>query len=134
MLFRSTRSLRRNALTLRAALEGRSGNAAAAEKTVAALQQDATARPDDAPLQSAVHFAQGMQAAAKKDLKAAKGHFDLCSNQDVYCHWQAFSVAQKGGDHDGADAARARIVKVYVRDPLYLVVRSSLNRMSPAKK
>ncbi len=77
-----TRSLRRNALALRAATEGRSGNAAAAEKTVAALQQDATARPDDAPLQSSVHFAQGMLAAARKDLKAAKGHFDLCSNQD----------------------------------------------------
>jgi tetratricopeptide (TPR) repeat protein len=126
-----TRSLRRNALTLRSAIEGKSGNAAAAEKTAAALQQDATARPDDAQLQSAVHFSQGMLAAAKKDLKAARMHFDLCSTQDDYCHWQAFLVAQKGGDHEGADAARARLVKVYVRDPVYLMVRSSLNRMKP---
>lgn len=125
----ATRNLRRIALVLRAAAEGRSGTAAAVEKTVAALQQDATARPDDAQLQSAVHFAQGMLAAAQKDLKAAKAHFDLCSSRDSYCEWQAFLVAQKGGDRAGADAARARIVTVYVRDPVYLYVRSELNRM-----
>jgi Flp pilus assembly protein TadD len=126
-----SRTLRRTALAVRAAAEGRSGNAEAVEKTVAALQQDATARPDDAPLQSAVHFAQGMLAAAQKDLKAAKAHFDLCSSRDVYCHWQAFVVAQKGGDREGAEAARARITKVYVRDGVYLYARSALNRMIP---
>jgi hypothetical protein len=123
-----TRALRRTALALRAAAEGRSGNAAAADATVAALQKDATARPDDVPLQSAVHFAQGMLAA---DLKGARAHFDLCSSQDDYCHWQAFVVAQKGGDREGADAARARIVKVYLRSPSYLIARSALNRLMP---
>ena len=127
----AARTLRRVALAVRAASEGRSGNAAAVEATVAALQKDAAARPDDAPLQSAVHFAQGMLSVARKDLKGAKTHFDLCSNQDDYCHWQAFVVAQKGGDRAGADAAAARINKVYVRSPVYLVARSSLNRMMP---
>jgi hypothetical protein len=72
-----------------------------------------------------------MLAVAQKDLKAAKAHFDLCSSRDTYCHWQAFVVAQKGGDRAGADAARARIVRVYGRDPLDLYVRSALNRMTP---
>jgi Flp pilus assembly protein TadD len=127
----ATRNLRRVGLVLRAAAEGRSGTAAAVEKTVATLQQDATARPDDAQLQSAVHFAQGMLAVAQKDLKGAKAHFDLCSSRDNYCDWQAFVVAQKGGDRASADAARARIVRAYLRDPLYLYVRSVLNRMMP---
>jgi Flp pilus assembly protein TadD len=127
----ASRNLRRIALMLRAAAQGRSGTAAAVDKTVAALQQDATARPDEAQLQSTVHFAQGMLAVAQKDLKAAKAHFDLCSSRDTYCHWQAFVVAQKGGDRAGADAARARVVRVYGRDPLDLYVRSALNRMTP---
>jgi hypothetical protein len=127
----AARALRRNALAIRAASEARSGNAAAVEATVGALQKAATGQPDDAALQSAVHFAQGMLSAARKDLKGARSHFDLCSDQDDYCHWQAFVVAQKGGDRAGADAAAARITKVYVRSPVYLVARSTLNRTMP---
>ena len=70
-----TRSLRRNALALRAATEGRSGNAAAVDKTVAALQQDATAGPDDAPLQSSVHFAQGSAGRRPEGSEGREGAF-----------------------------------------------------------
>ena len=36
------------------------------------------------------------------------------------------AAAQKAGDKDGAEAARAALLKLYVRDPVHLWVRSRL--------
>src|SRR5205823_5813956 len=103
---------------------------AGAEKTVAALQKEAAVRPDDPNVKSAVHFAQGMLAAAQKDTNAARMHFDMCSQRDFPCHWQAFELSRKSGDKAGADASLARLTKIYVRDPLYLYARSMVTRGS----
>ena len=123
--------LRRLALAVTASAQGRMGDAAGAEKTAAALQQASTAAPDDPNLKSAVHFAQGMLAAAQKDVKGAQTHFAMCSNQDAYCQWQAFEVSQKAGDKEGASASLARLTRIYRRDPVYLYARSTVNRMAP---
>ena len=124
-------NLRRAALAIRAAAEGLSADAAGAEKTVAALQKEASARPDDPNLQSAVHFAQGMLAVAQKDLKAARAHFDQCAATDTYCHWQSFNASRKAADRAGADASRVRLARMYLRDPLYLYARSSVDKATP---
>ena len=124
-------NMRRLALTVRAAAEGRMGDAAAAAKTLSELETAAAARPDDPLLLSAVHMARGMLAAAQKNLKSTHDHFDQCLNQDAYCHWQAFLVSRKAGDGSSADAARARLTKAYLRDPVYLYARLALKRMSP---
>jgi tetratricopeptide (TPR) repeat protein len=129
----ATTNLERWGLTIHVTAAGLSGDAAAAQKDVEALQRAASARPDNPQLQSAVHFAQGMEAAAKKDLKSARMHFDLCANSDAYCHWQATVVSQKANDRAGADASRARLTKIYARDPIYLFLRSVANR-TPAKQ
>jgi tetratricopeptide (TPR) repeat protein len=126
-----TTNLRRLGLTIHVAAAGLSGDAAAAQKDVAAIQRAASERPDNPQLQSAVHFAQGMEAAAQKDLKTARMHFERCSDSDTYCHWQAMAVSVKGNDRAGADAARARIVRLYARTPIYLYARSVVNRTPP---
>jgi tetratricopeptide (TPR) repeat protein len=124
-------NLRRWALTIRAAAEGLSADAAGAEKTVAALQKEASGRPDDPNLQSAVHFAQGMLAVAQKDPKGARAHFDQCAATDTYCHWQSFNASRKAADRAGADASRVRLARMYLRDPVYLYARSSVDRLTP---
>ena len=121
-------NLERWGLTIHAAAAGLSGDATAAQKDVEAMQSAASARPDDPLLQSAVHFAQGMEAAAKKDLKTARMHFERCSDADTYCHWQAIAISQKANDRAGADASRGRLARLYVRDPIYLYARSVVNR------
>lgn len=124
-------NLRRWALTIRAAAEGLSADAAGAEKTVAALQKEAAARTDDPAVQSAVHLAQGMLAVAQKDLKGARAHFDQCVAADTYCHWQSFNASRKGADRAGVDTSRVRLAKMYLRDPVYLYARSSVDRVTP---
>src|SRR5205085_8306590 len=62
--------LRRVALGVTASAQARLGDTAGVDKSVAALQQASSVAPNDPNLTSAVHFAQGMQAVAHKDLKA----------------------------------------------------------------
>jgi tetratricopeptide (TPR) repeat protein len=123
-----TADLRRLSLMVSVAAEGRMGDAAGAAKTVAALQKEAAARPDDPNLKTAVHFAQAMFATAQKDQKAARMHFEMCSQQDFFCHWQALEVSRKAGDKEGAAAALGRLTKLYVRDPTYLYARAVATR------
>ena len=124
-------SLRPFALAVTASAQGRMGDAAGLQKTVDALQKASAAEPNDPNLKSAVQFAQGMLAVAQKDIKAARAHFDMCSNQDVYCHWQSFEVSRKAGDSAGANASLSRLTKIYRRDPLYLYARAAASRMQP---
>jgi Flp pilus assembly protein TadD len=111
-----------------AAAAGLGGDVEAARSDIAVIEKEVAAHPDDPLLQSTVHLAQGMLAVAQKDLKTARSHFDRCSDPDTYCHWQAFVVSQKAGDRAGADASRARLFRIYVRDPVYLYARTSVNR------
>jgi hypothetical protein len=115
---------RRLALAARVTAEARMGQVDAAQKTVDALQQEATSRPDNPGLQSSMHYALGMLSVAKKDLTGASSHFAQCSSLDAYCGWQRVVAAEKSGDKAAIQAARDRLLRVYQRDPIYLYVRS----------
>ncbi len=91
-------------LTIHVTAAGLTGDAAAAQKDVEALQSAASARPDNPSLQSAVHFAQGMEAAAKKDLKAARMHFDRAPKRWV------LSLAGDRRQPEGERSRRRRCV------------------------
>jgi tetratricopeptide (TPR) repeat protein len=129
----ATRNTRRLGLALRAVAEGKMGDATAAQKTVAALEQESSTSPEDPVLQSSLHLARGMLALAQSDAAGAKAHFAQCLNTDVYCRWQEVVAAEKAGDRVGADAARAELLRVYRRDPVYLYVRSRLAKPAAAR-
>jgi Flp pilus assembly protein TadD len=122
----ASRNLRRAALRARVLVETQLGDVAAAEKTVAALDQEASSRPDDPAAMTAMHYGRGLLAAAQGDAASVKAHFDQCSRQDDVCKWQGVIAAEKAGDKVGAAAAREQVLKVYGRDPNALIVRSRL--------
>ena len=126
-------NVRNVALAVTAEAQGRMGDAAGAEKTVAVLQKQVDARPDDPFAKTTLHFAQGMLAVAQKDMKAARSHFEMCLEPDFACHWQAVEVSRKAGDKAGADAALSRLTKLYVRDPLYVYARALATRGATPK-
>ena len=88
-------NVRREALRARIVGEVRAADAAAAEKTSAALDQAAGQRPDDPVAQSAMHFGRGMLALAKADLTTARGHFDQCLDDDYSCKYQGVLAAER---------------------------------------
>jgi tetratricopeptide (TPR) repeat protein len=121
-----SRNLRRGALRVRIAAEAQMGDAAAAQKTSAALDQEASSRADDPFAQTAMHYGQGQLAMARGDLPGARAHFDQCSAEDEMCKWQGVVAAEKAGDKAGAAAAREQLLKIYGRDPVHLIIRSRL--------
>jgi tetratricopeptide (TPR) repeat protein len=121
-----SRNLRRAALRARLTEEAQMKDAAAAQKTSAALDQDASSRPDDQGAQSAMHFGKGQLAIAQADIKGARAHFDQCSREDEMCKWQGVVAAEKAGDKAGAASLREQLLKVYQRDPGHLMIRSRL--------
>ena len=121
-----SRNLRREALRVRIAAEAQMADAAAAEKTSAALDQEAASRADDAVAQSAMHYGRGLLAMARADVAGARAHFDQCSKEDEICKWQSVVAAEKAGDAAGTAAARDQLMKIYGRDPVHLIVRSRL--------
>ena len=120
------RTLKREGLRLRAMAETGLGDAAAAEKTSAALDAEAAAHRDDVLLQSAMHQGRAMMLVAKGDVKAAQAEFSQCSQEDLICLWQAVVAADKAGDKTTAASTRDAVLKVYRRDPAGLVLRSRL--------
>jgi tetratricopeptide (TPR) repeat protein len=127
-------NIRRQALVLRSVAEANTADAAAVEKTVDALQQQATERSDDPAVQSALHFARGMMGVAKKDFAGAVTHFSQCASPDAYCRWQLVLAADKAGDKAASQSARDQLLRVYVRDPVYLYVRSKVAPARPSRK
>ena len=123
----ASRNLRREALRGRIAIESQKGDAAAAEKTSAALDQEASSRPDDPFAQTAMHYGKGQLAMAKGDVAGARAHFAQCSRADQICKWQGVLAAEKASDKAGAAAAREELLKLYLRDPVHLIVRSRLS-------
>jgi predicted Zn-dependent protease len=120
------RTLRQQALSARIAAEASTNNAEAAQQTAMTLEQQASQHPDDASAQSAMHFGMGMAAMAKKDYAGARGHFEKCLAADFYCRMQIVTAAEKAGDTSDAAAARATLLKLYLRDPGGLWVRVRL--------
>jgi len=119
-------NLRRFALRIRAAAESAAGDGTAAQQTAELLQQDASERKDDVNTQTGMHYALGMAAMAKRDYAVARDHFAQCIARDWPCRGELVVAAGKAGDAAAADAARQAILKLYIRDPGYVWVRSRL--------
>jgi Flp pilus assembly protein TadD len=123
-----SRNLRRQALRLRAVAEAQLGDSAAAQKTSAALDQEAASRADDPDAQTSMHFGRGLFAVAAGDLPTARSHFKQCSVEDEWCRWEAVVTAEKAGDKSGASALRQDLLKLYRRDPSHLIIRARLTQ------
>ena len=74
-----------------------------------------------------MHFGRGMLALAGGDAKAALAELDQCSREDRFCSWQRVIAAEKTGDKELMSARREEALKVYVRTPRGLVMRSRLS-------
>ena len=125
----ASRNLRVQALRARVFAEAGMGNGAATEQSAAALAKEASAAPDNLFAQSSMHFGQGTLAMAKTDFTGARTHFEQCSNGDEFCRLQIVTAAERAGDRAAAAAAKEDLLKLYVRDPLHLVVRARLSRV-----
>jgi Flp pilus assembly protein TadD len=126
----ASRTLRLQALRARVSAEAGMRNATAAEQSAAALTKEASAAPDNLFAQSSMHFGQGTLAMAKADFSGARAHFEQCSKGDEFCRLQIVSAAERAGDRAAAAAAKEDLLRLYVRDPLHLVVRARLSRVS----
>ena len=121
-----SRNLRQQALRVRVAAEAAMNNAQDAEATAMELQQLASQRKDDVNAQSAMRFGLGMAAMAKRDYAGARSHFEQCLTSDEICRLQIVMAATKAGDKAGAEAARAAILKLYIRSPAHVWIRARL--------
>jgi tetratricopeptide (TPR) repeat protein len=124
------RRVRTQGLRARVTAEAMLGDAKAAEATAALLQNEASARTDDPVAQRTAAYANGMVAMAKKDFAGAGAQFDKCSQEDDVCQWQRIAALERAGKKDDAASSRERWMRLYKRDPVYLMVRSQLTRTS----
>ncbi len=123
-----SRALRRQALRARVTAEAQLRDAAAAEQTAAALDQEASSRADDPEAQTAMHYGRAQLAIAKGDFAGARAHVDQCATTDQACKWQGVMAAEKARNAEAVKAAREQLLKIYVRDPVHLIARSRLVR------
>jgi tetratricopeptide (TPR) repeat protein len=124
-----SRNLRRQALRARVLADAQLADTASAQKTSAALDQEAATNTGDANALSDMHFGRGMLAMTSGDVAAARTHFDQCLTEDEMCKWQGLLATEKSGDTARTSAAREAILKLYRRDTLHLIFRS---RMTPS--
>lgn len=122
----ASRNLRREALRTQVAAEAQLGDAAAAAKTSALLDQDAQARQDDPTAQSAMHYGRGELAMAQKKPADALKHFNECAPEDAMARWRSIAAAQAAGDKAAAESARQTLTTPYVRAPLNLFIWSQV--------
>jgi Flp pilus assembly protein TadD len=123
---RSMLPVRRLTLVLRAIAEARLGKGPDAEKTAAELAALAKEAPAQADYQSMAPFGHGAAALAKGDRKEAIARFQECPGEDLLCRRELYLAQQQNGDEAGAEATRAAITKINLRDPVYVYVRSRI--------
>lgn len=127
----TARDIRAFALRNRITVEAMTGDADAARKTAAALEQEGSSATDNPIVQDVMHYGRGQLAMVQRDYATARTHFDKCSAQDQICKWQGQVAAEKAGDKAAATAARDQLLKAYLRGSVPLIVRS---RLSPVGK
>jgi Flp pilus assembly protein TadD len=121
--------VQRLVLVLRAVAEARLGKAPEADKTVAELLALAKGAPAQTDYESLVAFGRGAAALAKGDRKEAIARFKECSAEDLVCRRELVLVQQLAGDKSVGDTT-AEMLKINLRDPMYVYVRS---RITPPK-
>lgn len=126
----ASRNLRVQALRAQMSADAALNDVGGAEKTAAALQQEASARADNPFAQSSMHYGQGMLAMTKSDFTSARSHFEQCLKTDQFCRLEIVNAAERSGDRAAASSATGELLKLYVRDPVHLIVRARLTRTS----
>jgi len=128
-----SRELRVQALRARIAAEAGLSDAAGAQRTAAALADAAKARTDDLNVQSSMQYGAGMLAMMNGDFASARAHFEQCLTDDHFCRLEIVTAADRSGDKPGAQAARTELLKVYLRNPIHVIVRSRLTQSLAAR-
>jgi tetratricopeptide (TPR) repeat protein len=118
--------VRRAALVWSAVIQAKLGAAADAEKTAAALEEEAKKAGSEPDVASMATLGRGAAAFAKGDAAAAARELSACLEDDFVCRYQLYLAQQKKGDTAGAAATRDKVLKANLRDPAYLYVRAKL--------
>ena len=127
-----TAALRRSSLLLETLSEAKLGKAADAEKTVAAMAEDAKNLPDGHVYHVRLAWGRGLVAAAKGDLKAAVAATDPCmAAHEEFCVYDRMQLQEKAGDPTGAAKSREEILAQYSRDMGFAAMR---NKLAPPAK
>jgi Flp pilus assembly protein TadD len=122
--------IRRASLVWSAVVQAKQGKAADAEKTAAALEEEAKKAPSEPNVASMATLGRGASAFAKGDAAAAARELSACLEDDFVCRYVLVLALEKKPDAAEAAAARDKLLKAYLRDPAYLYVRAKL---APAK-
>jgi hypothetical protein len=118
--------VRRASLVWSAVIQAKLGNGPDAEKTAAALEEEAKKAPSEPDVASMATLGRGAAAFAKGDAAAAARELSACVEDDYVCHYQLYLAQQKKGDTAGASATHDKLLKANLRDPAYLYIRAKL--------
>jgi tetratricopeptide (TPR) repeat protein len=116
--------VRRAALVWRAVYEAKTEDAAAAQKTAAALEEEAKKAPTEQEVQSMAAIGRGAALLAKGDGRAAVEAFATCLDEDYICRWQLYAAEEKIGDKTAMEVTREKLLNANLRETQYLYVRS----------
>lgn len=107
--------------------QGFGKNMAEAEKTLALLEKDAAASPNNENAQSAASWGRGVVKLVRGDAKAAAEEMRKCVPTFDLCHFHLAIAQEKAGDKAGAQATRATLLQQQrSQDAFYLSLRSQL--------
>jgi Flp pilus assembly protein TadD len=129
-----TAGLRRTSLLLEALSEAKLAKAADAEKTVAAMAEQAKNLPDGHVYHVQLAWARGLVAAAKGDPKAAVAATEPCmAAHEAFCVYDRMQLQEKAGDPAGAAKSQEEILSQYQRDMGFAAMRNKLAPPAKAK-
>jgi tetratricopeptide (TPR) repeat protein len=117
--------VQRDALAFRALAEIKLGKLADAEKSAAAVADEAAKLPAAAAYQGLAAWVRGALAEAKGDKKTEAEAYQACLTLAFGpCLYERLPAVEKAGDKAGADAIRKVLLAQYHRDASDLVVRA----------
>lgn len=118
--------VRRASLVWSAVIQAKLGDGPGAEKTSAALEDEAKKAASEPEVASMATLGRGAAAFAKGDAAAAARELGACLESDYVCRYELYLALEKKGDAAGAAAERDRLLKANLRDAPYLYVRAKL--------
>ena len=100
-----------------------------AEKTIAAIEEEAK-KPSATPWHTSnLHWAKGVLALHMGDAKVAVTELGQCIQDDSYARLMLVKALEKAGDVTGAHVTRQKVIDNPLRDPWYLFVRGKLGSL-----
>ncbi len=136
--------LRRRALTKKVIAEADLGKLKDAEKTLAQLLDEAKKSAVKSELRVALHLARAMVWKARGETPAAIGELKRCDDRaafqytyegrpdDAYCLFRLLRMQEGAHDEVGAASTRERLLRAWVRDPVFAYVQAQAQDLSLA--